>query len=111
MPPSNAPIPSKSQIRNEKRKRARHLLSVKTEVLKNHISRIEKDLSSSIHSSSKTKGELAIVKLENDRLQNVSQSATLDAIIAKRTAENLASKIVDKDRIIASLSSASTSSP
>jgi hypothetical protein len=111
MPPSNAPVHSKSQIRNEKRKRARQLQSVKTELLKNHISRIEKDLSASIHSSCQTRGELAVVKFENDHLQNVSQTATLDAIIAKRTVENLASKIVDKDRIIASLSSAPTSSP
>ncbi len=111
MPPSIALTPSKSQIRNEKRKRARQLQSVKSELQKNHIARIESDLSASIHSVNKIKGEFAVVKFENDRLQNVSQTATLDAIIAKRTVENLASKIVEKDRKIASLSSAPTTSP
>jgi hypothetical protein len=48
----------------------------------------------------KTKGELARATIANDRLQIIAQSATLDAHIHKRTAENLAEKLVEKDRAI-----------
>ena len=56
-------------------------------------------------------GELELATSDNSRLQNIAQSATLDAYIFKRTADNHAAKIVEKDRIIASLSTAKESSP
>jgi hypothetical protein len=44
MPPSTVPAPSKSQIRNQKRKHARQLQSIHSTIQKNHIARIEKEL-------------------------------------------------------------------
>uniref|UniRef100_A0A7S0MZ62 Uncharacterized protein n=1 Tax=Cryptomonas curvata TaxID=233186 RepID=A0A7S0MZ62_9CRYP len=112
MPPSDAPAVSKSQIRNEKRKRARQLLSVRSIIQKNNTARIEKELIALTDISKKTEGELARVKIANDRLQCLAQSATLDAIIFKRTADNHSAKLVEKDRIIASLTpAAETESP
>ncbi len=111
MPPSDAPAPSKSQIRNEKRKRARQLLSVRSIVQKNYTARIEKELIELTDVSKKTEGELVSVKIANDRLQSIAQSATLDAIIFKRSADNHAAKLVEKDSIIASLSPADAAEP
>jgi len=104
MPPSTVPAPSKSQIRNQKRKHARQLQSIHSTIQKNHTARIEKELVVSNDVLKKTAGELARVKNANDRLQVIAQSATLDAHIFKRSAENHATKLVEKDRIIASLS-------
>jgi hypothetical protein len=112
MPPSDSPALSKSQIRNEKRKRARQLNSVHSILQKNHTAHIEKKLTALTDASKRTEGELASVKIANDRLQNIAQSATLDAIIFKRSADNYAEKLVDKDSIIASLTpAAATESP
>jgi hypothetical protein len=114
MPPSNV---SKSQIRNEKRKRARQLLSVSSSIQKIHTSQLQHDLLDKCKELSKTKIELSSANLNINRLQHTAQSATLDAFIATRTVENFASKIADrdrqiseKDRMIASLTSASASS-
>jgi hypothetical protein len=104
MPPSTVVAPSKSQIRNQKRKHARQLQSIHSTIQKNHIARIEKVLVVSNDVLKKTVGELASVKNANDRLQVLAQSATLDAHIFKRSAENHATKLVEKDRIISSLS-------
>ena len=95
---------SKYQIRNQKRKHARQLQSIHSTIQKNHIARIEKELVVSNDVLKKTAGELASVKNANDRLQVIAQSATLDAHIFKRSAENHATKLVEKDRIISSLS-------
>jgi hypothetical protein len=111
MPPAVNPVLSKSQSRNDRKKRARLLHTVNSLIQKNHIAHIEKELSEKIEASKKVQGELALVKQDNDRLQNIAQSATLDAYIFKRTAENHAVKIVEKDRIIASLSAAKESTP
>jgi hypothetical protein len=112
MPPSTVSAPSKSQILNQKRKHARQLQSIHSTIQKNHITRIEKELIVSVDVLKKTEGELASVKIANDRLQNIAQSTTLDAHIYKRSAENHARTIVEKDRIIASLSAATaTESP
>ena len=111
MPPSDASAPSKSHIRNEKRKRARQLQSVRSTLQKNFTNSLQTELVDLTFAHKKTEAELACVKNANDRLQNIAQSATLDAFIYKRSAENHASKLVDKDRIIASLSSAAAAAP
>jgi hypothetical protein len=85
MPPSKVSVPSKSHIRNEKRKRARQLQAVNTEIQKNHTARIEKELIAAYHDSLTTKGELTIARNEIDRLQNIAQSAVLDSYIAQRS--------------------------
>ena len=106
MPPSDSSVPSKSQIRNEKRKRARQLQSVRSIIQKNFTDRLQKELVELTHAHKKTEAELTCVKNANDRLQFIAQSATLDSYIHKRSAENHAVKLVEKDRIIASLSAA-----
>jgi hypothetical protein len=111
MPPVVNPVPSKSQSRNARKKRARQLNSVHSLIQKNHIARVEKELSDCIDASKKVQGELALAKHDISRLQNIAQSATLDAYIFKRTAENHAVKIVEKDQVIASLSAAKESPP
>ena len=112
MPPSDAPALSKSQIRNRQRKRERQLHSSRSLVQKNHVARLEKELVVLNDAAKKTEGELACTKIANDRLQSIAQSATLDAIIFKRTADNYAAKLMEKDRVIASLTSATaTESP
>ena len=111
MPPVVDPVLSKSQSRNARRKRARQLNSVQSLIQKNHIARVEKELSERIDASKKVQGELVSAKHDISRLQNIAQSATLDAYIFKRTAENHAVHIVEKDRVIASLSAAKGSSP
>ena len=85
--------------------------SVQSLIQKNHIARVEKELSERIDASKKVQGELVSAKHDISRLQNIAQSATLDAYIFKRTAENHAVQIVEKDRVIASLSAAKGSSP
>ena len=101
MPPSDVPALSKSQIRNAKKRNARHLQSVQLAIQKTHTERIEKELVASHDAAKKARGELARANLVIDRLQNIAQSATLDAYIHKRTAENLAMKLVEKDRATA----------
>ena len=100
MPPSIVPALSKSQSRNAKKKRSRQLQSVHLAIQKNHTERFEKELVALHDVAKKTKGELARATIANDRLQIIAQSATLDAHIHKRTAENLAEKLVEKDRAI-----------
>jgi hypothetical protein len=111
MPPAVIPVLSKSQARNARRKRARLLNSAQNLIQKNHIARVEQQLSDSIKASRKVQGELELATSDNSRLQNIAQTATLDSYIFKRTADNHAVKIVEKDRIIASLSAAKESSP
>ena len=95
---------SKSQIRNEKRKRARKLQSITSALQKHTIVRLGEELTVLKRETSKTNGKLSDVKLANNRLLNIAQSATLDAYIATRTAENLVRKIVASasDRVITS---------
>ena len=95
---------SKSQIRNEKRKHARKLQSITSALQKHTIVRLGEELTVLKRETSKTNGELSDVKLANNRLLNIAQSATLDAYIATRTAENLVRKIVASasDRVITS---------
>ena len=107
MPPSDSPVPSRSQIRNEKRKRARQLQSVRSTIQKIFTDRLQKDLVELTNAHKKTEAELTCVKNANDRLQVIAQTATLDSYIHKRSAENHAAKLVEKDRIIANLSVAS----
>jgi hypothetical protein len=106
MPPSDSSVPSKSQIRNEKRKRARQLQSVRSAIQKIFTNRLQKELVDLTIAHKKSEAELTCVKNANDRLQFIAQSATLDSYIHKRSAENHAVKLVEKDRIIASLSAA-----
>ena len=107
MPPSDSSVPSKSQIRNEKRKRARQLQSVRSTIQKIFTHRLQKELVELTDAHKKTVAELTCVKNANVRLQAIAQIATLDSYIHKRSAENYAVKLVDKDRIFASLSAAS----
>ena len=110
MPPSDSSVPSRSQIRNEKRKRARQLQSVRSTIQKNFTDRLQKDLVELTNAHKKTEAELTCVKIlknANDRLQVIAQTATLDSYNHKRSAENHAAKLVEKDRIIANLSVAS----
>ena len=53
---------------------------------------------------SKTNGDLSDVKLTDNQLLNIAQSATLDAYISTRAAETLVRKIVASasDRVITS---------
>ncbi len=74
---------SKSQIRNQKRKHARQLQSIHSTIQKNHTACIETELVVSNDVLKKTVGELATVKIANDRVQVIAQSATLDAHIFK----------------------------
>ena len=104
MPPSDSPVPSRSQIRNEKRKRARQLQSVRSTIQKIFTDRLQKDLVELTNAHKKTVAELTCVKNANDRLQVIAQTATLDSYIHKRSA---CAKLVEKDRIIANLSVAS----
>ncbi len=98
-------VPSKSQICNEKRKRARKLQSITSTIQKNQIVRLGEELTDLKSESSKTIGVLSDVKIDNNRLLNLAQSATLDAYIATRTAENLVrgSVVSEKDRAIGSV--------
>ena len=106
MPPFVSSAPSKSQIRNEKRKRARQLQSVRSTIQKSFTIRLQKELVDLTKAHKKSEAELACVKNANDHLQVIAQTATLDSYIHKRSAENHAVKLVEKDRIIASLSAA-----
>ncbi len=110
MPPSDA-LPTKTQMRNERKKRQRQLRAIRDTIQKNHISRLERELSVSQDTAKKSAVEIASLKLANDKLQNIAQSATLDAIISQRSAESRASTIVDRDRTIASLSAAAAAVP
>ncbi len=65
----------------------------------------------SIDTSQKVQGELALANHDKNRLPYFEQSATLDAYIFERTAENQAFKTVENARIIASLSAAQESTP
>ena len=105
-PCDDSSAPSKSHIRNEKRKRARQLQSVRSDIQKFFTNRLQKELIDLTFAHKKTEAELARVKNANDRLKVVAQSATLDAHIFKRSAENHAMnlKLVEQDRTIASLS-------
>jgi hypothetical protein len=94
-----------------------HLLLVSSSIQKIHTSQLQHDLLDKCKELSKTKIELSSANLNIDRLQHTAQSATLDAFIATRTVESFASKIADrdrqiseKDRMIASLTSASDGS-
>ena len=95
---------SKSRIRNEKRERARKLQSITSTLQKHTIVRLGEELTVLKRETSKTNGELSDVKIANNLLLNIAQSATLDAYIATRTAENLVRKIVAlaSDRVITS---------
>ncbi len=73
----------------------------------NTIFRLGEELAVQKRELSKTRGELSDVKLNNNQLLNIAQSATLDAYIATQTAENLVKKIVASvsDRVITSAQS------
>ena len=78
MPPAVIPVLSKSQARNARRKRARLLNSAQNLIQKNHIARVEQQLSDSIKASKKVQalqGELELATSDNSRLQNIAQSA------------------------------------
>jgi hypothetical protein len=96
---------------SEKRKRQRQLRSIRDTIQRNHIARLELELVVTQDSAKKSAGENASLKLAVDRLQNIAQSATLDAFIFQRSAENRALTIVDRDRTIASLSAAAAAVP
>ena len=95
---------SKSQSRTEKGKRARKLQSITSTLQKHTIVRLGEELTVLKRESSNTNGELSDVKLDNNWLLNIAQSATLDAYIATRTAENFVRKIVASasDRVVTS---------
>jgi hypothetical protein len=118
LPPSDMPVPTNAQVRNRKRKRARplkNLQSITSALQKNHIARLGEESTVLKSESKRTKGDLSSeiseYKFAKYQLQNIAQSTTLDAYIATRTAENLVRTIVEKDRVIDSLTSASASSP
>jgi chromosome segregation ATPase len=111
MPPSDA-LPTKSQLRNERKKRQRQLRSIRDAIQKNHIDRLERELSVTQDSAKKSAAEIASLKLANDKLQNIAQSAVLDAFIFQRSAESHVRTIVERDRTIATLSApAAAASP
>jgi hypothetical protein len=57
----------------EKRKRARKSQSITSTPQKIHIVRLGEELTVLRRESSKTKGKLSAVKLDNNRLQNIAQ--------------------------------------
>jgi hypothetical protein len=59
------------------------LQSIHSTIQKNHIACIETELVVSNDVLKKIVGELATVKIANDRVQVIAQSATLDAHIFK----------------------------
>ena len=63
----SVPPPTRSQIRNAKRKRQRQLRSIRDTIQKNHIARLERELIVTHDSAKKSAGENASLKLAVDR--------------------------------------------
>ncbi len=98
------PGPSKCQIRNKKLKRAQKLQSIPSTFQKNEIVCLGEEMTVLKSELSETIGEISDIKLDNNQRLNIVQSATLDADIAIRTAENLVRKMVAlaSNRVISS---------
>jgi hypothetical protein len=92
VPPAVIPVLSKSQAHNARRKRVHQLNFAQNLIQKNHIARVGQELSVSIKASKKIQGEFQLAMNDDSRLQIIAQSATPDAYIFKRTADNHAVK-------------------